>query len=207
MFATVGLHPHEAWVGVQTIADLLDTPGVVAVGEAGLDYFYDHSSRQEQRAAFAEQVQLADGHEFPLVIHSRDAWDDTFDVLGAEGVPDRTVFHCFTGGPDEARRCLDLGAFVSFWASSRSERYRRPGRAAVPRRPAARRDRQPVPRADPPPRRNQPAGVGYPRRAVLAELRGVTTESVEAASPENVRLAFPALFVSVASFSCNADRG
>ena len=48
------------------------------------------------------------------MIHTRDAWDDTFDVLAAEGVPARMVFHCFTGGPDEARRCLDLGAFVSF---------------------------------------------------------------------------------------------
>jgi TatD DNase family protein len=50
----------------------------------------------------------------PLVIHTRDAWDETFDILVAEGVPERTVFHCFTGGPDEARRCLDLGAHLSF---------------------------------------------------------------------------------------------
>ena len=53
-------------------------------------------------------------HELPLVIHTRDAWDDTFDVLTAEGAPTNTVFHCFTGGPDEAHRCLDLGAHVSF---------------------------------------------------------------------------------------------
>jgi TatD DNase family protein len=67
-----------------------------------------------QRAVFAAQIQLAHEHRMPLVIHSRDAWDDTFDVLAAEGTPERTVFHCFTGGDVEARRCLDIGAFVSF---------------------------------------------------------------------------------------------
>lgn len=114
VWATVGLHPHEASRGVDTIRDLFDHPKVVAVGEAGLDYYYDHSPRDAQRAAFAEQIALAHELGLPLVIHTRDAWDDTFDVLAAEGVPEQTVFHCFTGGPDEARRCLDTGAFVSF---------------------------------------------------------------------------------------------
>jgi TatD DNase family protein len=114
VWATVGLHPHEASAGVHTIADLFDHPKVVAVGEAGLDYYYDHSPRDAQREAFAEQIRLARQLGLPLVIHTRDAWDDTFDVLAAEGVPERTVFHCFTGGPEEARRCLDAGAAVSF---------------------------------------------------------------------------------------------
>lgn len=114
VWATVGLHPHDASHGVDTIVDLLGHPGVVAVGEAGLDYYYEHSPRDVQRQAFAEQIQLAHQHGLPLVIHSRDAWDDTFDVLAAEGTPERTVFHCFTGGADEARRCLETGAFVSF---------------------------------------------------------------------------------------------
>jgi TatD DNase family protein len=63
---------------------------------------------------FAEQIALANARELPLVIHTRDAWDDTFAVLADVGVPARTVFHCFTGGPDEARRALDLGAHLSF---------------------------------------------------------------------------------------------
>ena len=112
--ATVGLHPHEASHGVDSIVDLLDTPGVVAVGEAGLDYYYDHSPRDVQQVAFAAQIQLAHQRRLPLIIHTRDAWDDTFDILRAEGTPERTVFHCFTGGPDEARRGLDLGATLSF---------------------------------------------------------------------------------------------
>jgi TatD DNase family protein len=114
VWATVGLHPHDAANGVDTIIGLLDEPGVVAVGECGLDYFYDHSPPAEQRTAFAAQIELAFERDLALVIHSRDAWDDTFDLLSREGVPDRTVFHCFTGGPAEARLALDLGIRLSF---------------------------------------------------------------------------------------------
>ena len=114
VWATVGLHPHDAKNGVTTIVDLLDAPKVVAVGECGLDFHYDKSPRPEQRVAFAEQIALAHARDLTLVIHTREAWDDTFSILAAEGVPARTVFHCFTGGPDEARRCLDLDAYLSF---------------------------------------------------------------------------------------------
>ena len=79
-----------------------------------LDYHYDHSPREVQREAFAAQIALAHEHGLALVIHTREAWDDTFDILAAEGVPERTVFHCFTGGPTEARRGLDAGASLSF---------------------------------------------------------------------------------------------
>ena len=114
VWATVGLHPHDAKNGVDTIVHLLEEDKVVAVGECGLDYHYDHSPRPVQREAFAAQIALAHERRLALVIHTRQAWDDTFDLLAAEGVPARTVFHCFTGGPTEARRALDLGAFLSF---------------------------------------------------------------------------------------------
>ena len=114
VWATVGLHPHDAKNGVDTVTHLLGEDKVVAVGECGLDYHYDHSPRDVQREAFAAQVALAHAHRLALVVHSREAWDDTIAVLGSEGVPERTVFHCFTGGPEEARRCLDLGGFLSF---------------------------------------------------------------------------------------------
>jgi TatD DNase family protein len=117
--ATVGLHPHDAshlheqWDALEALArDHADV--VVGVGEAGFDLFYEHSARDEQAVAFRTQVQLAHDLDRALVIHSRDAWDETFAVLEAVGVPARTVFHCFTGGPDEARRALDLGAHLSF---------------------------------------------------------------------------------------------
>ncbi len=120
LWATVGLHPHEAVAGTDETIALVEravaaADGVlVAVGECGLDYHYDHSPRSVQRRAFAEQVAVAVRHDLALVIHARDAWDDLFDVLAAEGVPERTVLHCFTGGPAEATRCLDRGMFVSF---------------------------------------------------------------------------------------------
>ena len=114
VWATVGVHPHDATEGIDGIVPLLGDPDVVAVGECGLDYHYDHSPRDVQRRVFAEQVALANEHGLALVVHTREAWDDTFDVLAAEGVPERTVLHCFTGGPDEARRGLDVGAYLSF---------------------------------------------------------------------------------------------
>ena len=114
VYATVGLHPHDASEGLAGFRELRDRPEVVAVGECGLDYHYDHSPRDVQRRVFAEQVQLAHEVGLPLVIHTRSAWDDTFDVLAAEGVPATTIFHCFTGGPDEARRAVELDAYLSF---------------------------------------------------------------------------------------------
>ncbi len=116
VWATVGLHPHDATDGVDTIAQLLTNPDpvVVGVGECGLDYHYDHSPRPVQREAFAAQVRLARQLDLTLVVHSRNAWEDTFAILATEGVPDRWVLHCFTGGPAEARRGLDLGGYLSF---------------------------------------------------------------------------------------------
>jgi TatD DNase family protein len=116
VWATVGLHPHDAVQGVDSIGGLLEDrgPEVVAVGECGLDYHYDHSPRPVQREVFAAQVALAHRYGLALVIHTREAWDDTWAVLASEGIPARTVFHCFTGGAREARKALDLGAWLSF---------------------------------------------------------------------------------------------
>jgi len=115
--ATVGLHPHDAarldeeWPGLE---DLAGSAGVVAVGEAGFDLHYNHSPRDAQEAAFRAQIRLARRLDRTLVVHTREAWDETFTVLGEEGVPTRTVFHCFTGGPAEAERALAIGACLSF---------------------------------------------------------------------------------------------
>jgi TatD DNase family protein len=122
LWATVGLHPHDASVGTEEIsrylgelsASGLSASRVVAVGECGLDYHYDYSPRDDQRKAFADQVALAHKHGLALVIHTREAWDDTFAVLDSEASPSRVVFHCFTGGPEEAQGCLDRGAYLSF---------------------------------------------------------------------------------------------
>jgi TatD DNase family protein len=118
VFATVGLHPHDAsrfddeWDDLVALAR--DAPRVVAVGEAGFDLHYEHSPRDAQARAFAAQIALAHELDLALVIHTREAWDDTFRVLDERGVPARTIFHCFTGGPTEAHRALAIGAVLSF---------------------------------------------------------------------------------------------
>jgi TatD DNase family protein len=117
VWATAGVHPHDATEGTGALRDVIDgahgSGSLVAVGECGLDYHYDHSPRPIQRAVFAEQVALAHELDLPLVIHTRDAWADTFAVLDELSTPPRTVFHCFTGGPAEAEQALARGALLS----------------------------------------------------------------------------------------------
>ncbi|MET0728134.1 MAG: TatD family hydrolase [Acidimicrobiales bacterium] len=114
VWATAGIHPHDAKDGTDGLEELLDQPEVVAVGECGFDLHYEHSPRDVQAEVFAAQIAMAHRHDLALVIHTRDAWAETFAMLEAEGTPERTIFHCFSGGPVEARRCLDLGAMLSF---------------------------------------------------------------------------------------------
>jgi TatD DNase family protein len=118
VWATAGVHPHDAKDGIDGLRAMVDAGVrdgvVVAVGECGLDYHYDHSPRPVQRDVFAAQIRMAHECALPLVIHSREAWDDTFTILDTEGVPPRTVFHCFTGGPDEAQAALARGCLLSF---------------------------------------------------------------------------------------------
>ena len=191
LWASVGLHPHDAVNGVESVVGLLDAPKVVAVGECGLDYHYDHSPRDVQRAAFARQVELAHDRGLALVIHTREAWDDTFDVLRSVGVPERTVFHCFTGGEPEARRALGLGAFLSF-SGIVTFKNADDVRAAVALCPP---DRLLVetdaPYLAPMPHRgrpNQPAYVPLVGAAV-AEVRGVNVSRIADDTQANARVA------------------
>jgi TatD DNase family protein len=192
VWATVGLHPHDAIQGVEGIVGLLGPPEVVGIGECGLDYHYDHSPRQVQREAFATQIGLAHQHGLALVIHTREAWDDTFTILRAEGVPERTVFHCFTGGPTEARLCLDLGASLSF---SGIVTFKTAGdvREAAALAPL---DRILVetdaPYLTPVPHRGSPNGPAFVALvgAAVAAAKGLPVEDVEAATWANTAALF-----------------
>ena len=195
VYATVGLHPHDAkdlesaWTRLAALA-LADR--CVAIGEAGFDLYYEHSPRAEQEAAFRRQIQLAKDVNRPLMIHSRDAWDDTFRVLDSEGVPARTIFHCFTGGPDEARAALDRDCYLS---SSGIVSFKTAGdvRAAAALAPA---DRvlvetdspylAPVPHRGKP---NEPAFVALVGGA-LAEARGVDAEEIAELTRANAARVF-----------------
>lgn len=192
VFATVGLHPHDAVDGVDSLGDLFDRPGVVAVGECGLDYYYDHSPREVQRRAFAEQIAIAHARGMPLVIHTRDAWDDTFAVLAGEGVPERTIFHCFTGGPDHAERCLAIGAYLSYSGIvtfKRSDDLRAAAMVTPLDRMLVETD---APYLAPMPFRgkpNQPAYVAHTAQ-FLADLRDLPVAELAAATTGNARRAF-----------------
>ncbi len=166
--------------------------GCIAIGECGFDLFYEHSPRDEQETAFRFQIRLAKHTHKPLVIHSRDAWDDTFRVLDDEGVPERTIFHCFTGGPEEATAAIERG-LLPLVQRHRLVQERRcaPGSGpARPRRPRAGRDRLALsdPRAVPR-RPNEPAlvvAVG----AALARARGAEPEEIAELTRTNAVLAF-----------------
>ena len=120
VFCSVGTHPHYAHEELDvTAADLVTRtrhPKVVALGEAGLDYHYDNSPREAQERGFRAHIAAARETGLPLVIHSREADDDTARILEEESGKGAfpAVLHCFTGGPDLARRAVALGHFVSF---------------------------------------------------------------------------------------------
>lgn len=192
VWATVGVHPHDAKDGTDGLLPLLDVAGVVAVGECGLDYHYEYSPRDLQRAAFAAQIGLARIHDLALVVHTREAWDETFAILTDEVPPERTVFHCFTGGPSEARRALELGAYLSF-SGILTFKNAEDIRAAVAMCP---RDRllvetdapflAPVPHRGEP---NEPAYVAVVGAAVAA-LRRESEEEVAARTSANATKVF-----------------
>ena len=120
VFCSVGTHPHNAKEELDiTAADLsayTRHPKVVAIGEAGLDYFYDHSPRDAQARSFRTHIAAARETGLPLVIHSRNADDDTARILEEEMGKGAfsAVLHCFTGGPELARRAIELGLCISF---------------------------------------------------------------------------------------------
>lgn len=124
VFCAIGIHPHEAsTTDAATLADLearASAPEargkVVAIGETGLDYWYDRSPRPDQRRSLAEHVELARRLALPVVLHVRDAHDEALGIVAEAGARAEMpgMVHCFTGTPDEARRWLDLGFHLSF---------------------------------------------------------------------------------------------
>jgi TatD DNase family protein len=119
VWATVGVHPHEADahpdLGAATLVEAASHPRVIGIGECGLDYHYDNSERPAQRERFEAHIEAARQTGLPLVVHTRDAEDDTAEILGraakAGGVAG--VLHCFTGTADLARKALDFGFYIS----------------------------------------------------------------------------------------------
>ncbi len=119
VYATVGFHPHEAAkvqaVDIDRMVDIWNDPCVVGLGEMGLDYHYDFAPHETQREVFAKQLELAASLDKPVVIHNREALDDTIALLSDHGFRDRpVVFHCFTGTAEDAARIAEHGWRISF---------------------------------------------------------------------------------------------
>lgn len=119
VWASVGIHPHEADghadLGEGALLEMAAHPRVIAIGETGLDYYYDHSDRETQKALFQRHISVARETGLPLIIHTRDAEDDTAAILAEEmeqgAYP--ALIHCFTASADFARNVLDLGLTIS----------------------------------------------------------------------------------------------
>jgi len=199
IYATAGVHPHEARLADEAaytkLAELLGTPEVLACGEIGLDYYYDHSPRGEQKQVFMRQMEIAAAHRKPIVIHCRpsdnstNAWDDTLDMLESQWSQTGLggILHCFTGEWNHARRATDLGFLISF-AGNITFPKAQPIRDVLVQIPM---DRilietdapflAPVPNRG---KRNEPAWVAEVA-AKVAEVKSLSTEEAALRTTEN----------------------
>jgi TatD DNase family protein len=199
VLATAGIHPHEAQLAdpaaLAKLDDLLSSPDVLAVGEIGLDYYYDHSPRPQQKQAFAQQMEVAAAKRRPIIIHCRpsegssDAWDDTLEMIETAWVRTNLggILHCFTGEWEHARRALDCGFLISFAGNitfPRAENIREVAAKVPLDRMLIETDAPflaPLPYRG---KRNEPAWVGRVADKV-AEVRGVTSEQVASSTANN----------------------
>ena len=197
LYATVGMHPHDAKdVGeeeLQQLKELAAHPKVIAVGETGLDYYYNHSPREVQRRVFAQFIRLASETDLPLVVHERDAAREVAELLRGEGEGKiRGVIHCFTGDYAAACAYLDLGFYLSLTGII-TFKNAEPLREVVRKMPL---DRifvetdspylTPVPHRG---RRNEPAYVRFVA-ATIASVKGLNIEELARVTTNNVRALF-----------------
>lgn len=119
LYAAVGWHPVDAKdmtdEDLRWIEELASHPKVVAIGETGLDYYWDKSAKDIQKEVFKQQIQLAKKVKLPLIIHNREATDDVIEILEREGADEiGGVMHCFSGTLEQAQKCIDLNFYISF---------------------------------------------------------------------------------------------
>ena len=198
IYAAIGIHPHESQKASQDDLDLIDAlwehPQVVAIGEMGLDYHYDFADRTVQHRVFARLLSLASARAKPLVIHSREALDDTISLLIDHGFVNRpVVFHCFTGTAEEAARLAEHGWRISFtgivtfpksqWLWEIAKSY--PAHQIMIETDSPYLSPHPIRNRRP----NEPAYLAH-IAAFLAKLRGVPLAEFAAQTAENTRRFF-----------------
>jgi len=197
MYATVGVHPHEAssWDEgtLDALRQLAQHPKVVAIGETGLDFHYDFSPREQQEHAFRQNIRLARELKLPLVIHDREADETLLNVLREENASEISgVVHCFTSDIETARAVLDLGFYIGFTGIitfPKSQDLRGVVKFVPMERLLIETDAPycaPVPHRG---KRNEPAFVQYVAEKV-AEVKGLSLEEVARATTENTKRLF-----------------
>lgn len=198
IYTSVGIHPHEAKEvtpgHLEELARLAKHPKVIAWGEIGLDYFYDHSPRETQAEVFRAQMELAHAAKLPIIIHCRDAWDDCLNLIEQHWKPTGLggILHCFTSTLEHAKRGLDMGFLISF-----------AGNSTYPKAQAIRDVAREVPldriliETDAPylapqayrGKRNEPAYVAEVAKT-LANVRNLPAEEIAATTASNFRRFF-----------------
>ena len=194
LYATVGVHPHDAAKAndetFRRIEALLKHSRVIAVGEIGLDYHYDFAPRDVQRSVFKQQLEIARAGGKPVVIHTREAWEDTLAILREHAAAG--VMHCFTGGPENARAALHLGFYLSFGGIvtfPKAAEVQQAAREAPLERILIETDAPylaPVPNRG---KRNEPAFVVHTAHKI-ADLRGQTLDEIARATTHNFERLF-----------------
>ena len=195
VYATIGIHPHDAGKATEEtfamLRDLAQHPKVLAIGEIGLDYHYDFAPRDVQRAVFDRQLELARDAGKPIVIHTREAWEDTMAQVTAPvgAVPHGGIIHCFTGDAAQAQQALAMGFHISFGGVltfPKAESVREAARITPEDRLLVETDcpyLAPVPHRG---KRNEPAFVAETARR-LAQVRGATIDAVADFTSRNFR--------------------
>jgi len=195
MYATIGVHPHEASKATEEtlarVREMTRHPKVLAVGEIGLDYHYDFSPRDVQMDVFRRQLEIAHEAGLPIVIHTREAWEDTLTTIGQVGnLPHGGIMHCFTGDAAQARQALEMGfhlAFGGVLTFPKAESVREAARITPEDRLLIETDcpyLAPVPYRG---KRNEPSFVVEVARR-LAEVRGTTLEAIAEVTTRNFGL-------------------
>ena len=205
IYATLGVHPHEAKLATEAdyaeMEQLARNPKVIAWGEIGLDYYYDHSPREVQKEVFRRQMELAKAAKLPIVIHCRpsdnseNAWDDALQMLhehwNTSGLGG--ILHCFTGEWKQAKPAVDMGFYVSFAGNvsfPKAENIRQSARETPTDRILIETDSPylaPIPHRG---KRNEPAFV-VNTAEVVGQLHGLTKEEMGRKTAENFYTLFP----------------
>lgn len=198
IYATIGIHPHEANLATEEhfakLDELAHHPRVIAWGEMGLDYYYDHSPRDVQAKVFRRQLGQARAAKLPIVIHCRDAWTDCLAMMEEDWRSSGLggILHCFTGTLDDAKRGLDMGFMVSFAGNvtyPKMQHLRDAAREVPLDRLLTETDSPFLPPQGRRGKRNEPAYVVEVAQA-LANVRNLAHEEVAALTAGNFRRFF-----------------